>query len=39
MIDRIFCNARDEKLESQGFGYFVTVDNIEEFEKALGSTY
>ena len=35
IIDRIFNNVTDEQLESQGFGFFVTEDNLEEFRKAL----
>ena len=35
IIDRIFNGVTDERLESQGFGFVVTADNLEEFEKAL----
>lgn len=37
MIDRIFNDKRDEKLESQGFGFYVTEENAEEFDKALAN--
>lgn len=37
IIDRIFNDKRDETLESQGFGFYVTEDNIEEFEEALAN--
>lgn len=35
IIDRIFYGVTDEKLESQGFGFYVTRDNLDEFQKAL----
>lgn len=35
IIDRIFNNVTDETLESQGFGFYVTKENQEEFQKAL----
>lgn len=35
IIDRIFNDVTDETLESQGFGFYVTVDRLEEFQKAL----
>lgn len=35
IIDRIFNGVTDETLESQGFGYYVTVENLKEFQEAL----
>ncbi len=37
IIDRIFRDVRDETLEGQGFGFHVTVENLEEFQKALAN--
>lgn len=37
IIDRIFNSVTDETLESQGFGYYVTYDNVEEFKEALAN--
>ena len=37
IIDRIFYGKTDESLESQGFGMYVTDDNIEEFKTALAN--
>lgn len=37
IIDRIFNDVRDEELESQGFGYYVTVENLKEFQEALAN--
>ena len=35
IIDRIFYGKRDESLESQGFGVYVTDDNVHEFMETL----
>lgn len=35
IIDRIFNGVTDEHLESQGFGLYVTRDNVEELKEAL----
>lgn len=37
IIDRIFNGKRDGTLESQGFGLYVTYDNLDELEKALAN--
>lgn len=37
IIDRIFNDKRDETLESQGFGMYVTEENIDEFREALAN--
>ena len=34
-IDRILYGKTDEALESQGFGVYVTDDNVHEFMKTL----
>ncbi len=35
IIDRIFNDVRNEELESQGFGYYVTKENVEQFFEEL----
>lgn len=37
IVDRIFYDVRDEELESQGFGYYVTNEGWDGFEKALAN--
>ena len=37
LIDRIFSGKTDESLESQGFGMYVTEENLEEFKEALAN--
>jgi len=37
VIDRIFYGITDEHLESQGFGFYVTSENLEEFQEALAN--
>lgn len=37
IIDRIFYGKTDEALESQGFGMYVTDENMEEFKEALAN--
>ena len=37
IIDRIFYGKTDESLESQGFGMYVTEENLEEFKEALAN--
>lgn len=37
IIDRIFYGVTDETLESQGFGFYVTADNMDEFKEALAN--
>ncbi|MCI8418265.1 MAG: hypothetical protein HFI33_12360 [Lachnospiraceae bacterium] len=37
IIDRIFHNKTDAALESQGFGFYVTLDNRENYLKALAN--
>ena len=37
IVDRIFYGKTDESLESQGFGMYVTEENLDEFQKALAN--
>lgn len=37
IIDRIFHGVTDPELESQGFGYYVTKENVQEFKEALAN--
>ena len=37
MIDRIFNGTTDEALEAQGFGMYVTEENLDEFREALAN--
>ena len=37
IIDRIFNGVTDESLEAQGFGMYVTEDNLAEFNEALAN--
>lgn len=37
IIDRIFNGVTDESLEAQGFGMYVTEDNLDEFNEALAN--
>ena len=37
IIDRIFNNVTDETLESQGFGYYVTEERLDEFKEVLAN--
>jgi len=37
IIDRIFRGVTDETLESQGFGFYVTNENFDQFKEALAN--